>query len=104
MDLRFDCILLANTIAGQKRQYIDFFVNNKEAKLPGTWSGKLRHACTVITRVGCLNETQPIMSTFIDQWLLNTSICGFNCIFFLSVFGVPVINYLYCSSNVHHGV
>ena len=86
LDSRFNRNLVANTIARQKRQYIGllkFFVNSKETKLPGTCV-RLRHACTVITRVECLNETQPIiMSTFIDQWLLNISICGFTCIFYL---------------------
>ena len=97
LDLRFNRNHLFNIIAGQKRLYIGFLANNKETESPGACSGKYRHAWTVITRVGCLNETQPIVVlTFIDQWLLDTSICGFTCIFFLSSegqwFGVLVIN------------
>ena len=83
LDHRFNRNDIANSMAGQKQQNTGILFNKNEMKLPRTSSGKLRHACTVISRVGCLNEIQPIiMLSFIDQWLLNTSICGFTSTFF----------------------
>ena len=50
---------------------------------------------------------EVVRGSIFNQWLLNRAEyfhLWIHLFIFSFPFGVPVINYLYCSSNVHHGV